>query len=374
MIKYEFSEKFIERFREFLSSECFGNDNAYPSDYWKHYVNESNIDISGNTITASGKSGCYVSQRKGPIKKLKSRVFKAINNPSLLISFIKQRIGISVLRSEIKLLNYFDAFEKVMNPGPMVDPEFVDSDLFVNQDLFPYRINFRKVKKQPGSVTSIQDLQQNYFAKDKYELNSQTINSYYVYNILNAYTDITRTRTILDIGAGNGNLLSILYKFTNNTNFVDVDLPETLSLAILYIQDLFPDARLLMPHEINSYNLDNYDFIFLTPEQIHTIEDSSIDLAINRSSFQEMTHKQIEEYFQLIQRCVKDGSYFFTCNRVDKFPYCPDSCGKEASILPNRFSEYPWNPVNKTLIYEICRLTRLTQLDNMYIRLEQIRY
>jgi len=103
------------------------------------------------------------------------------------------------------------------------------------------------------------------------------------------------------------------------------------------------------------------------------IEDNSIDLAINTYSFQEMTRKQIEEYFKLIHRCCKNNSYFFTANRVEKIPCGPDSYEKESFEIPNRFCEYPWNPDNKVLIYEICRLMRLVQLDNVYIRLEQIK-
>lgn len=201
--------------------------------------------------------------------------------------------------------------------------------------------------------------------------------AYYFYNILNGHIDLTRIRRMLEIGAGNGNLLSLLHKSTNNITIIDVDLPETLAHAILYISDLFPKARMLMPHEakgkIKSHSLDTVDFVFLTPKQIGMIEDSSVDLAINTHSFQEMTHKQIEEYFQLIQRCGKNDSYFFTSNRVEKMSSGPSAYDKETLEPPNRFSEYPWNPTNITLIFEICRLCRLCQLDNVYIRLEQIK-
>jgi hypothetical protein len=184
---------------------------------------------------------------------------------------------------------------------------------------------------------------------------------------------LTKKRRILEIGAGNGNLLSLLYNIAKDSNIIDVDLPETLSHAMLYVSDLFPNARILMPHEVMSHNIDNFDFVFLTPKQIHMIGDNAVDLAINVSSFQEMTHKQIEEYFQLIQRCGKDSSYFLTSNRVEKIPGGPDIYEKETHEPPNRFSEYPWNLNNNVLIYEICRLCGLCQLGGIYIRLEQIK-
>jgi len=356
MIKYEFSTEFIERFRSFLSSKEYRDIDSYSkSDYWKYHSNAIHIHFSGNTVTADGKSGFYVPPEKNRIRNIRGKIFKLINEPSLLISYIKRKIGI--LESEVKLLSYYDAFEKVMNHYP---------------DLSPYRINFLNLKEKAGIVSSIKDIQNKYFAKDKYKVNQHIIRAYYLFNILHGYIDITQTKTILEIGSGNGNLLLLLYNVSNNTTMIDVDLPETLSHAILHISNLFPEAKLLLPHEIesDSRDFDDYDFVFLTPKQIHLIKDDSIDLAINVASFQEMTHKQIEEYFRLIQRCGKNDAYFFVCNRVEKIPAGLD----RSSELPNRFSEYPWNAkTNKTLIYEICRLTKFVQLDNVYIRLEQIK-
>ena len=360
-VEFEFSTNFIERFREYLSSEEYRDiDTHSKSNYWKHHADAVKIHISGNKVAVDGKSGFYIPPEKDKVKYVKRRIFKLINDPSLLIPYIKRKIGIS--ESKIKLLNYFEAFEKVINHDPIADP-----------DLSSYRVNFKKLKEKPGVISSIEDIQKNYFARDKYKLSAFMVRNYYFCNILHAYIDITRTKTILEIGAGNGNLLSLLYKFTNNATIIDVDLPETLSHAILYISDLFPNAKILMPHETKSHDLGYYDFVFLTPKQAYVIEDNFIDLAINIASFQEMTHKQIVEYFQLIQRCVKNDSYFFTYNRVEKIPCGPNCYDKETPEPPNRFSEYPWNPTNKTLIYEICRLTRLVQLDNVYIRLEQIK-
>ena len=361
MIEYKFSSKFVERFRDFLYSGFYRDVNTHAkSDYWKHHADTINIHISGNKITVDGDSGFNIPPpKKNRTKYLISRILNLINNPSSLIPLIKRNIGIS--QSEIKLLNYFEAFDKVMTHDPIADP-----------DLSPYRINFRKLKEKQGVIASVEDMQRNYFARKKYKLTDSIVMAYYYYNILHGYTDITRIKTILEIGAGNGNLLSLLSKCTNNT-IIDVDLPEMLSCAILYISDLFPKAKILIPHEAKSDDFNRFDFVFLTPKKASMIKDNSVDLTINTNSFQEMRHKQIEEYFQLIQRVGKNDSYFFTSNKVEKIPCSPDCWENESAEPPNRFSEYPWNPVNKTLIYEISRLTRLVQLDNTYIRLEQIK-
>ena len=360
MIEYKFPSNFIERFREYLSLEEYRDvDNHSKSDCWKHHAGSANIHISGNKITVGGEAGLYNPIEKNILKYMKRRILKFISDPFLLIPYIKRIIGISA--SEIKLLSYFDAFDKVMSCDPLSDP-----------DLSPYRINFKRLKEKAGIIGSIGDMQRNYFAKNKYKITDHIVRTYYYYNILHGHMDLSRIKTTLEIGAGNGNLLSLLYKFTNNATIIDIDLPEILPYAILYISNLFPKAKILMPHEAKSNKFDHYKFVFLTPKQIHMIEDNSVDLAINTNSFQEIRHDQIEDYYQLIQRCGKNDSYFFTSNRVEKIPCSPDSYEKETFELPVRFSEYPWNPNNKTLIYEICKLTRLCQLDNVYIRLEQI--
>ncbi len=363
MTEFEFPLSFIERFRAFLSSDCYKDIDIYSkSEYWKDQAGAVSINISGNKIKAKGVSGFYIPPQKGMARRIKTKILKYAKEPFLLRQYIKEKFWFS--KSKIRLLSYFEAFDEVMTQGLETDPV-----------LSPYRINFKKMRQKPGIISSLEEIQKSYFAKDKYEVSPQIIVAYYFYNILHSYIDMSQVRTILEIGAGNGNLLSLLYKLGNKTTIVDVDLPETLSHAILYITDLFPEAKILLPNEIGpaTNDLNCFDFIFLTPKQIHLLKDRFFDLAINIDSFQEMTHGQIEEYFQLIQRCGKDGSHFFTANRVEKISHRRDSYQKEIFEPPNRFSDFPWNPANKILIWEICQLTRLCQLNNTYIRLEQIK-
>ena len=94
------------------------------------------------------------------------------------------------------------------------------------------------------------------------------------------------------------------------------------------------------------------------------------DLAINTSSFQEMSHDQISEYFALIRRACKTDGYFYTRNRSEKLPN--ENIKTETNEPVIRFSEYPWNPGNRVLAYETCQFGRLVQRDQIYVRLEQI--
>ena len=135
---------------------------------------------------------------------------------------------------------------------------------------------------------------------------------------------LSDTRYIAEIGAGNGNLMVLLKHHFNSKCIIDIDLPEVLILSIAFIENLFPNAKILLPNEINKKinvdTLSSYDFIFLTLNQIKLLDDNLIDLFINIASFQEMNMSQIKEYINLIQRTGKENSYFYCSNVVEKKP------------------------------------------------------
>ncbi len=358
--EYSFSADFVNRLRKYVTSREYQDVATYSkSEYWQHFSDVIDIRFLDNKVMLKGESGFYIPQRKDVQKRVKRNVTKLIREPLSLIPFLRRKIGMQT--SEIKLLNYFDAFDKVMG-----------HDRVANIVLSPNRINFKELAQKPGIISSVDDMRQQFFAKDKYSLNAQIVEAYYYYNLLSGFLDPTSIKTALEIGGGNGNLASLFYSSMDNCTIINVDLPKTLCLAIVFIADLFPQAKMLLPHEERSQDLNHYDFIFLTPKQIYMIEDNTIDLAINTDSFQEMPHRQISEYFKLIQRCCKKNAYFFTSNRVEKIPCGPNN-QQETSETPTRFSDYPWDSANEVLVYEICRLKRLVQLDDVFIRLERVK-
>lgn len=355
MHSYNFSKELVDRFSEFISSvEHQKLPDHTKSSYWEYHAKCISVEISGNTITIGGKSGYYIPSSRSLIK----RAIGLCQNPAQLIRFFAEKLRRRQKGFHVQLLNYFDAFDAVMNHDPIADI-----------DLAPYRINFKSLSMKDEVVSSVKEMRQAYFAKSKYQLNPQMVYAYYLSNIINGYID-NKPSTILEIGAGNGNLASLLYHLLKPAIII-VDLPETLCLSIPFIADLFPDAKILMPHESQSYNPDSYNFIFLTPDQIDIINDGSIDLSISTHAFQEMTHHQIGEYFSLIQRVSHDKSHFLCCGSVEKIPAAFETT-KETRVPVNRFSDYPWNLSNEIVIYETCKLIRLVQINDTFIRLEQI--
>jgi len=349
------------RLQAFINSDLFVvKSHIAKSQYWNHFADLLRTTISNNSIGIEGISGFYVPKKISFLHRIPRNAWKFFFQPLKALKWaVRQFMAHS---GHICLMSYEKAFDAVMSCAIVAD-----------EDLSPFRINHDKLAQNPKIFTNTASLKQHFMSWSGYEASDNIINHYYYLNILRGYIDERQLGTVLEIGAGNGNFPAILYHDWTPNKVILIDLPETLAIAIPYLSSLFPKAKLLMPNEIEAVGLSGiFDFAFLTVDQIEFLQDNSIDLAINCHSFQEMTHEQIEVYFKLIQRVCRESAFFFTANRVEKIPCGKDPFTVEQLDPPNRFAEYPWNLQNETLVYEISRLHRLVQLDNISIRLESI--
>ncbi len=343
MTKFKLNSNFQNRFEKFLSSDLFHNQSKHAKTaYWQHHSKKINYSIKNSVLTLEGESGNYI-----PDKKNSYNFFLR-----LLKTFIKKKISLK----HSKKLSYKKAFDKIMN-------EERDS-------------GFQQVKldKKKIIAKNISDCKKIF--RFNYEINEQIIKSYYHINILNSYMELPKKKFITEIGAGNGNLMLLLKYHFNSKCIINIDLPETLILSLPFLENLFPKAKILLPNEINANisenTLLNYDFIFLTPNQITLLEENLVDLFINTDSFGEMNMPQIEEYINLIQKVSKKNSFFFNSNRVEKIPRDETAENNDHNIKPTKFLEYPFFD-NEILFFEICRFNSLVQDEPTYLRLEKIK-
>jgi putative sugar O-methyltransferase len=203
-------------------------------------------------------------------------------------------------------------------------------------------------KKWPTSKTQI--------------LSDETIKHYFHLQLIEGTMQKLHGSTVCEIGPGTGNLASLFYYHFKTKLFL-VDLPKTLLFSYSYLSQTFPDAKILLPNEVESGNfeLSEYDIVMLTPDQISTIPDGVVDLTVNIGSMAEMTKKSIDSYFDMMDRITKPKGYFFTSNRVEKI----------MSGQPIRFSEYPWRANTQTIFFEINPLFKSVQLNPLFVRMEQ---
>ena len=344
MIKIKLNKIFITRYKNYLESSIFKNQVSFSkSIYWEHHSKLITSKIDGNSIILEGNSGNYIPDKKNSLSFF-YRKFKEI---------IKK-----IIRYNINLnLPYKKAFDEILKENFYLGQKII----FDKKRLIAK--NFKECK--------------NIFPF-KYELNDHIIRSYYYLNILNSHIKNSENLNVVEIGGGNGNLISLIKHHLKSNCIINIDIPETLMLCIPFLKNLYPDSEMLLPNEIEKKSIDEdtlkkYDFIFITPSQIKQVDKNIIDLFLNTASFQEMTTEQIKVYIDFIQEIGKKNSYFFCTNSVEKIPvdgkFNPDQL---LDIKPNRFFEYPFYD-NEILLYQLCKFTSLVQNDPAYLRLEKIK-
>jgi hypothetical protein len=148
-MKYELSETFTDRYKKLLKSDVMKDVHEYSkSEYWKYHASKVEINIESTSITATGKSGFYTSESNN-ILEIIIKLSSAFKNPSKLLRFAKRKIGIPL--DGVKLLDYFNAFEKVMERSAIADP-----------DLSPFRINFGALKNNNKVFASTEKCKNDY--------------------------------------------------------------------------------------------------------------------------------------------------------------------------------------------------------------------
>jgi putative sugar O-methyltransferase len=344
-----------------MRSEAFNiQSSTAKSEYWRYFSDQLSTDVSSGSVEVTGRSGFYVPPPASVVTRLIQKAARAARQPSLVGSWIGREVA---SRFEIpRLMSYENAFDAVMSAADVSMPV-----------MSPFALDHRKLAQRPGVFANLASVARHYQGWSGNQASANIINHYYYQNILRGSIEPGQIRTVLEIGPGNGNFPSILYHDWAPVRIVLIDLPETLAISIPYLSSLFPSASIAMPNEIQAGGFPKeFDFAFLTVDQLEMLESDSVDLAINCHSFQEMTHGQIDIYFKLIQRVGRDSGWFFTANRVEKIPTGANAFSVEQPDPPNRMAEYPWNPRNRVLVYEISRLSRLVQLDSVAMRLERI--
>jgi putative sugar O-methyltransferase len=362
MQKIKVAPQLGARLAEFIASEWYSKSNVHSkSEYWDYHADQMSACVDEDAVGVAGKSGFYVPASASGGARLLRKIGHAITNPQDSLGKVR-----SVLQAKFgvpRLVGYKDAFDATMASAPISEPI-----------LSPYRIDHRRLPGTKGVIASSGAVASHYASWSGYSASDSIYYHYYYQNLLRLFTTDSKVATVMEIGAGNGNFPSVFFHDWAPVRVILVDLPETLTVAIPFLANLFPQARMVLPHEIPSTGLDEgFDFAFLTVDQLHLVADSTVDLAVNCHSFQEMTREQIAIYFEFVQRTTRDGGFYFVANRVEKIPCGPDAYSVTQKDPPNRFGEYPWASKNEVLIYEISRLSRLAQLDDVYLRLDRVR-
>ena len=225
MKTFHFNKEFVERYKKFLASEEYNSTNEHSkSAYWEHFADLVGVEISGQKITVKGISGFYIPQKRGIVNKILNLTKVVITNPGRIVKRLMEKMRPQ--KNDKNLIPYAASFDAVMT-------QYMNDTDTVNQCV----IDIKKIIENERSYLSAKDIKDR--SQNDYTLNGQIIYSHYIFNILNALANLSSAKTVLEIGGGNGNLLSVLRYNDSKMRLIDVDLPETLSHAILFIAPEF---------------------------------------------------------------------------------------------------------------------------------------
>lgn len=123
-------------------------------------------------------------------------------------------------------------------------------------------------------------------------------------------------RRIIELGAGYGRLSHIIHRLRGEKKrqIVVVDIPPALAISQWYLQRTCPDASFFTYRDFQAFDdvradFENADFCFLLPHQLEQLPQRYADLLLNVSSLHEMTVRQINRYYEVIDEKVR---FFYT--------------------------------------------------------------
>jgi SAM-dependent methyltransferase len=129
-------------------------------------------------------------------------------------------------------------------------------------------------------------------------------------------------KSVVEIGGGFGGIIAKIKDLYPNASCVLFDLPEVNAVQTYYLQQRFPEARILGFHDFQERGPlvfgENADFLILPGWLIEEMPHESVDLAINIRSMMEMTPETVGYYFDNLHRAVRIGGVFACANRYQK--------------------------------------------------------
>ncbi|MBU2575020.1 MAG: putative sugar O-methyltransferase [Elusimicrobia bacterium] len=117
-----------------------------------------------------------------------------------------------------------------------------------------------------------------------------------------------------ELGAGYGRLAEIVMTAMPNATYLIFDLPETLLLSQYYLSTLHPERKTAFYPESLEYTrsrekLASCRLVFGLPQQLRELPENYVNVFINVYSFMEMSARQVNGYFSIIEQLQVDALY-----------------------------------------------------------------
>lgn len=146
-------------------------------------------------------------------------------------------------------------------------------------------------------------------------ISQDILNSILEFYVINEHVNLQSgsiTR-VAEIGAGYGRL-AFVFLSALPAKYAIFDIPPALYVAQRYLSEIFPDRRIFKYRDFNDFEeireeYENSRVAFFLPHQMELLPPKYFDVFASISSFGEMRHEQINNYFRLIDRLCRGFFY-----------------------------------------------------------------
>lgn len=136
-------------------------------------------------------------------------------------------------------------------------------------------------------------------------------------HVAKAIPQLPECATMMEIGAGLGQLARTFRLFSPRATQLIVDLPETLIFSYAFLRANFPDVGhfyCTSAHDISKIPEQRGGFVYIPFKLAKCIRGIKIDVVLNTHSFGEMPIPVAQTYFDIIQNQL-DVRYLYSLNR-----------------------------------------------------------
>jgi putative sugar O-methyltransferase len=145
---------------------------------------------------------------------------------------------------------------------------------------------------------------------------------------------------VLDIGGGTGSTgrLWLVNTAHNPRRYIDLDLPESLFFAEVYLRHHLPNVNVIYVHSVVDLLRCNLicsgpQVVLIPAHNYHLARWLGIDIVTNTGSLQEMTTEFVEHYMRVIDS--SGAKYFYSSNYfAQKIEVLVESMNYAAPVLP----------------------------------------
>lgn len=231
----------LKKYTDWIRARRDNSFNTTLTDYWKHHSNIINVKFNGDSVFLTGESGFYFPRELNLLNRL--RYFARLLPARLSYSiFTACRFFFS---KPIDFLSaYSDAYENIWRLDPVT-----------RRGSSSQGLNFEKLKNEKLNFRTIKGMKEKWPSAKTNILAEMTIKAYFYLQLMESNITKLAGLTVCEIGCGTGNLATLLHYHFNTKLFL-VDLPKTLLFSFSYLSSVVPNAKILLPNEIEAGNFE----------------------------------------------------------------------------------------------------------------------